>query len=188
MRRSSIPDSHWLQPRQDTPREHVRVLNLVLVRLFIGAMIFGNAVRIAAAQPTLVVRRSVHDSVVLGVPDIARLPRVQVRATEHGKTSTFDGVSLQSVLVAAGVRMDSLRGPALTDVAVVEARDAYRAVFTLAELARDLGGVTVIVADRRDGVPLGAIEGPLRLVVPGDGRASRWVRQLRSIAVRRLEP
>ena len=129
----------------------------------------------------LTVRRTATDSIVLSAASIAALPRVSVRSTEHGKAAAFGGVSLQSVLAAAGIRLDSLRGKALADVVLIEARDGYRVAFTLGELATDLGGRVVVLADQRDGKPLSPTEGPRRLVVPADGRAARWVRQVRSI-------
>jgi hypothetical protein len=43
----------------------------------------------------------------------------------------------------------------------------------------------ILLADRRDGQPLAAAEGPLRLVVPDEKRHARWVRQVRSCTVRR---
>jgi DMSO/TMAO reductase YedYZ molybdopterin-dependent catalytic subunit len=41
----------------------------------------------------------------------------------------------------------------------------------------------VLVASACDGKPLAASEGPLRLVVPGEIRAARSVRQLRALRV-----
>ncbi|GJG89000.1 hypothetical protein tb265_41810 [Gemmatimonadetes bacterium T265] len=151
----------------------------------------------AAAQPaappaalgtTLVVRRAGGDSVVLTAAQLGALPRREVDATEHGRAAHFAGVPLQDVLRAAGVRSDSLRGAALATVLVAEAADGYRVAFALGELAPDLGARAVLVADRRDGAPLGPSEGPLRLIVPGDQRPARWLRQLRALVVRAAAP
>ena len=76
-----------------------------------------------------------------------------------------------------------LRGKNMTLCVVAEARDGYRAVFSLAELDPDFANEAVIVADASDGKELGAEQGPLRLVVPGDKRQGRWVRMLKSIVV-----
>jgi DMSO/TMAO reductase YedYZ molybdopterin-dependent catalytic subunit len=43
----------------------------------------------------------------------------------------------------------------------------------------------VIVADTMDGAPLGANQGPFRLVAPHERRPARWVRMLKSITVAR---
>ena len=66
---------------------------------------------------------------------------------------------------------------------IAEAGDGYRAVFSLAELDADFAAESVLVADTADGKELGADQGPLRLVVPGDKRQGRWVRMLRAIVV-----
>lgn len=155
--------------------------------VLVGALAVPLALR-AQTAPALVVHGAAGDSVVLSAAQLSRLPRVEVQATEHGRTGRFAGVALQAALAAAGVRVDSLRGPALADVAIVEAADGYRVVFSLGELAGDLGGRAVLLADHRDGAPLAGSEGPLRLVVATDGRPTRWVRQVRAVTIRRVAP
>ncbi len=44
----------------------------------------------------------------------------------------------------------------------------------------------VLVADRKDGKPLDAHEGPFRLVVPGDKRPARSARSIVKIEIRAL--
>ena len=45
----------------------------------------------------------------------------------------------------------------------------------------------IMIADRRNGEALAEKEGPLRIVVPGEKRQARWVRQLTGISVKRLQ-
>jgi hypothetical protein len=128
---------------------------------------------------------------VLTATELARLPRVEVRAEEHGRAGRFGGVRLADVLRLAGAPMDSVRGRRATLVVIALAADGYRVAFSLAELASGLGardGAEVLVADTRDGAPLDEAQGPLRLVVPGDGRPTRWIRQLTTLTVRSAEP
>jgi hypothetical protein len=68
-------------------------------------------------------------------------------------------------------------------VVSVGARDGYRVAFALAELDPSLGNRTVVLADRCNGAPLSAEDGPWRLVVPGESRPARWIRQVDSIRV-----
>jgi len=42
----------------------------------------------------------------------------------------------------------------------------------------------IILADRRDGGPLTDKEGPWQVVVPGEKRQARWVRQVVALTVR----
>jgi DMSO/TMAO reductase YedYZ molybdopterin-dependent catalytic subunit len=144
--------------------------------------------RTTAAPAQLEIRRDSAPPVVVTAPELAQLPRTEVRATEHGRSGTFAGVPLAAVLRRAGVAIDSVRGPRTAAVVIITAADGYRAAFSLAELAPDLGGRAVLVADQRDGQPLGAAEGPLRLVVPDDKRPTRWVRQVIRIDVRQVAP
>jgi DMSO/TMAO reductase YedYZ molybdopterin-dependent catalytic subunit len=65
------------------------------------------------------------------------------------------------------------------------ASDGYRAVFSLAELDPELTGSQVI-ADRVDGKPLLADNGPLRIVAPKDLAGARSIRMLEKIEVVRL--
>jgi DMSO/TMAO reductase YedYZ molybdopterin-dependent catalytic subunit len=116
----------------------------------------------------------------LTAAQLSQLPRRTVRATDSGgKESEFEGVPLVELLKTAGVKFGhDLRGPALATYLVVEATDGYRAVFALPELDPECTDRVVLLADRRDGKALDGKEGPLRVVVPGEKRHARWVRQV----------
>jgi len=79
----------------------------------------------------------------------------------------------------AGAPLDkALRGDALSKCLLISAADGYRVVFTLAEFDPAFGNSGALLADRRDGKPLDATEGPYRLAVPREQRAGRWINQL----------
>jgi DMSO/TMAO reductase YedYZ molybdopterin-dependent catalytic subunit len=140
-----------------------------------------------AKDVLLGVRGEVERPLSLTAAEFAKLPRQGVRAKDHtGKESLFEGVSLHDVMKSAGVKFgEELRGPGLALYAVVEASDGYRAVFALPELDPACTDRVILLADRRDGEPLSAQEGPLRVIVPGEKRHSRWVRQVVTIRVGR---
>jgi DMSO/TMAO reductase YedYZ molybdopterin-dependent catalytic subunit len=123
----------------------------------------------------------------LTAPEFARHPRRTLRAKDHeGKDADFEGVPLVELLKSSGVKFgQDLRGPALATYLVVEAADGYRAVFALPELDPAFSDRVILLADRRDGKPLAAKEGPLRVVVPGEKRHARWVRQVTALKVGR---
>jgi DMSO/TMAO reductase YedYZ molybdopterin-dependent catalytic subunit len=103
---------------------------------------------------------------------------------DHGRTTRFRGVPLRTVLARVGAGpVDSLRGPMLRRAVVLRGADGYAAVIALAELDATLGATPVLVVTQQDGAPLAAEVGPFRAVVPGDGRAARWVRQLVRVEV-----
>jgi hypothetical protein len=84
----------------------------------------------------------------------------------------------------AGIRLgEALRGPRLSEASLVEAADGYRVVFALAEADPAFATREIILADKRDGKPLDAREGPFRIVAPGDKRPARWVRQVIALKV-----
>ena len=107
------------------------------------------------------------------------LSRRTVELTAHGKTQSCSGVSLRDVATRWGLpEARAVTGAALGTVIVAEARDGYAVSFTLGELDPMLGDRPVTLVDHCDGQPLSAEDGPFRLVVPGEARAARSVRQL----------
>ncbi|OYU14334.1 MAG: molybdopterin-binding oxidoreductase [Alphaproteobacteria bacterium PA4] len=116
----------------------------------------------------------------------AGLPAASATLTAHGTKQTCTGVWLRDLAARAGAPSgEAVRGPALASVVVAEARDGYRVVFSLGEIDAKLGNAPILVADRCNGQPIGDADGPLRLVVPGDARGARSVRQLQAL---RLAP
>ena len=77
----------------------------------------------------------------LSAEQLQGLPQDTVRASAHnGPEQVFVGPQLRAVLAAAGARLDTLRGRALAQYAVVDARDDYRVVLAVAELSPDFTG------------------------------------------------
>ncbi|MEZ4457998.1 MAG: hypothetical protein R2882_15850 [Gemmatimonadales bacterium] len=131
----------------------------------------------AAGQTVTVIGPA--DSVVVTASQLAALPRETVRARIHEDPErAWTGVQLHHLIKLVHYPIDSLRGRRLADVLVVEAADGYRAIFSLAELAPDLGGRGALLVDRADGAGLPVADGPLRLLVPYETRPTRWVRQV----------
>jgi hypothetical protein len=123
-------------------------------------------------------------TMTLSAAQIAAAPHVSVTANEHDTPAHFDGVPLAALLTMAGIQLgDKLRGPRLAEALLVEAADGYKVVFALAEIDPAFATREIIVADKRDGKPLDAKEGPLRIVVPGDKRPARWIRQITAMKV-----
>jgi Oxidoreductase molybdopterin binding domain len=112
--------------------------------------------------------------------DLLKLPRQAVQARAHdGKDARYEGVAVFEILKKAGLpHGKDLRGKAVALYLVVEAADGYRAVFALPELDPDFSDRVILLADRRDGQALSAKDGPLQIIVPGEKRHSRWVRQV----------
>ena len=121
----------------------------------------------------------------LSAADLAALPHVEVKATEHGTTATYQGVAVSDLTALVGApHGEALRGPALAEVLIVTAQDGYRVALTLAETDPMLRSDHIILADRKDGQPLDAHEGPFRLIVEGDKRPARSARQVVSLELK----
>lgn len=112
------------------------------------------------------------------------LPRDSASLMFHDQPAVlYSGYALSSLLRSAGVRTDSVRGPALATRIVVESSDGYRVVLALADLDPALGNRRVLIADRVNGRPLPVNEAPWRLVVVGDQRPARSARQVLRIRI-----
>lgn len=124
-------------------------------------------------------------AVPLDAATLSTLPRHPVEGSAHGQSLRCEGVELVALLRKSGAMpADPLRGSAqLIRYVRIEARDGYRAVYSLAELDPSLGNARVFVVDRCDGKPLDDKSGPLRLIAAAESRPARWVRQLDSIRV-----
>lgn len=122
----------------------------------------------------------------LSPEELKKMPRKTLRVVNphEKKAGVYEGVSLEELLRRAGVPQGSnMRGAAMASYVVAEASDGYRVVFSLAELDSDFLDSEVIVADTLDGAPLGAKQGPFKIVAPHEKRPARWVRMLKSLTV-----
>lgn len=117
--------------------------------------------------------------------ELAAMPHERMTlAGEHGPGRRYDGVPLTLLLQTVGAPAGKqLHGPALADVVVVTASDGYRVVLALAETDPGVRPEKVLLADRSEGAPLAAGEGPFRLVVEGDLRPARSARMVTGITV-----
>ena len=112
------------------------------------------------------------------------LPRHAVEARIHDTTLQCEGVALVDLLRSSGAIPDGRVGsPHLSRYVLAEGRDGYRVLFSLAELDPGTGNRDVFVVDACGGRPLNDADGPVRLLVPGDVRAARSVRQLHAVTV-----
>jgi hypothetical protein len=154
-----------------------------------GMAVFALAIAsaAAAAAQTVAVSGLSGQKLALSAADIAALPHQPVTLQlEGGRSEACDGVPLSAILAKVGAPQGkALRGPELADVVMVGAADGYRVALALAETDPLMRGDKVFLADRCNGAPMAAPEGPFRLIVLGEGRPARSARQVTSIAVLR---
>jgi DMSO/TMAO reductase YedYZ molybdopterin-dependent catalytic subunit len=152
----------------------------------------GDAVSVnPQAENFLDLRGDVPNPRRIGTIELRKLPRIELHTTDPhdpGKEIVYSGTPLVEVLKAAGLRLDAGESGIRETVRMtvfVEAADGYRAAFSLAELDPELTDRVILLADTKDGQPLTSREGPFRIVVPNEKRPTRWVRQVKTVTVRK---
>jgi molybdate transport system substrate-binding protein len=134
----------------------------------------------APPSPGLLVQRAGQASHVITADRIGELKPVTQTvsfATEHGeRQAEWTGPLLWDVLTASGA-VDGMKPPDQVRLAVrVTGADGYTAVIAMGEIAPQFAGHPVQIADHLNGAPLP--DHALRLVVPGDKRGGRSVRDV----------
>lgn len=121
----------------------------------------------------------------LTAEQLSAMPHVNIQVQRRDGTHTrFEGISLIGILKEAGLAVgEDLRGKGLTRFVQVTGEDGYEVVFSLPELDPGFSEGSVILADVENGKPLDAEDGPYRLVVPGEKRQARWVKNVVRIQV-----
>jgi hypothetical protein len=147
----------------------------VAIGLLLACIPCGGPAWAAETEFVLTVRGTEVRESRLTVNDLRKLKRMSVRAKdEKGIESVWEGAALHDVLKAAGVELAAtLRGKAMANFLLMEARDGYRATFALPELDPGFSDLVFLLADQRDGKPMSEHEGVLRIIVPRE--ASRAV-------------
>ena len=137
---------------------------------------------------TLIVTVDPAKPLTLKPADLTTMPRTSVTVKQpDGRGVTHEGVLVAELLRRAGAPLGkALRGDAMATYVVATATDGYRVVFSLAELDPEFSGSEIMVADRTNGQPLLADQGPVRIVVPNDLAGARSIRMLERIEVVRL--
>jgi hypothetical protein len=145
----------------------------------------GTASVQTGRHPIVMVAGKLKHPQSLSLDALRRLPTEQVHVSfqsEHGTTTAdYTGVRLWAVLAAAGGIDDDNKGAELRHLIKVTGRDGYVVVLSTGEIAPDFGGKPALVAYRRDDQPPG--ESGLRLIMPGDKRGGRDVRDVVAITV-----
>jgi DMSO/TMAO reductase YedYZ molybdopterin-dependent catalytic subunit len=139
----------------------------------------------APPPPTIRIVGLVAHPLVLNANEIGTFKQASVTVADaHGARAVYAGVPVALLLARAGAPLgEELRGPKMKVYVAVKAADGYEAVFALAELDPAFTDRVVLLADRRDGQPLSPREGTFRIIVPGEKRPARWVREVTTLDV-----
>jgi len=138
-----------------------------------------------AAPSEVTIKSKLRSELHLSLAEIEKMPAMDVRVSfqsMHGEeTATYTGPLLWDVLAKAQAYDPARPRSRVGSVVKLIGRDGYTVALALAEIDPEFEGKRVILAYRKDGERLPKQE--LRLIVPGDKRGGRSVRNVATIVV-----
>jgi hypothetical protein len=146
----------------------------------------------APASPStqLTIKTYEGKTLTLSPSELAALPHKTVAVfNAHTKAQEqYAGVPLADLLAKVGVPSgEDVRGKLFLLGIVASGTDGYGVLYSLAEVDPAIHTGEVIVADTLDGQKLSK-DGAFKLVSSEERRPARWVRNLTSISVVKVEP
>jgi DMSO/TMAO reductase YedYZ molybdopterin-dependent catalytic subunit len=138
-----------------------------------------------SANTALRITGKVERTLVMREADLEALPRKRLTVTDDkGARVTYEGVPVAEILQRAGIPSgEQIKGTVLKLYVIVEGSDGYQVVFALPEFDPDFTDRVVILADRRNGQAMPSPIGPFRVIVEGEKRHARWVREVTTLDV-----
>lgn len=147
------------------------------------AMLSGQE-RPTSVPPGSISIRTDGRTLLLSPADLMKVPRHEHRILAEGEqlAAAVSGVLLWDLLRLAGIPSEKASGRQRAVIYLkLTGADGQSAVVALVDVDPTFSKRVVLVADRRDGKPLDAAEGPWRVFIPEDLRHARWIRGLVSI-------
>ncbi len=129
-------------------------------------------------------------SLTLTPEEFAGLPHKSVTVfNAHTKVNeTYSGVPVVDLLSKVGVPLgESVRGKLFMIGIVAGGMDGYSVLYSLGEVDPSIHTGDVMVADMLDGQKI-AKDGAFKMVATEEKRPARWVRNLTTISVIKVEP
>lgn len=115
---------------------------------------------------------------------LAEMPRGQLKVEAEGQATSYSGVPLAALLAKRAKPVEGM--PGLRELAgaviLVRGEDGYQAAVSAAAVAMDPKGERYLLSTSRDGQPRKP-----QLIIPGDPKRARWVRDIESVRLVRLD-
>ena len=144
-----------------------------IIPILISALLAGPALAADSARLTL----PDHPPETVDAGSLAVLPATEIasayRSSKGIETGIYKGVLLWDILAARGLVEDPKS--ALRHVLLVSAGDGHEVAFSVGEIAPDFGARPILLAYELNGAP---IPDGLRMVVPGDIRGARHIKDI----------
>ncbi|HYO89093.1 MAG TPA: molybdopterin-dependent oxidoreductase, partial [Candidatus Limnocylindrales bacterium] len=146
-------------------------------------------VQLSDTAGSFVLGGQVYNPLTFDVPALqaftAHTETVTYLSGEDTVTTTFTGALLWDVLSASHPNVnDDQRGDKLSMFLVVTGADGYQAVISWGEIDPEFAAVPILLAYAENDAPLAEGQGPVRLIVPTDGRGGRYVSVVSNISLR----
>lgn len=109
-----------------------------------------------------------------------------IKAISHSdhKEHVYSGIPLYEIIKEAGaIPGNQLKGKYLAKYVLIKASDGYQAVIALPEIDTAFTDKVIILVDKEDDKALPPNDGPFKIIVPGDKRPARCVRQVVAINI-----
>lgn len=153
--------------------------------LILLLLIAGFGTRAQTKEAVVKITGEVTNPLTIGSADLQQYKQTTVtRKDRDGKDHIYSGVILSEILAKAGVTLGpELRGENLAKYLLVEASDGYQVLFALAELDKGFTDRAIILADKVDGQPLVAADGPFRIIVQDEKKPARCIKQVTAMKV-----
>lgn len=156
-------------------------------KFYLGLIIIliTAAFNVSAQTPSITISGEGITPITLTKTMFADMKQVVVMAKAHDeKVHRYSGVTIADLLTKAGILLgDSAKRKTVNSYIIVTAADNYKAIYALPEIDPLFANRTLILADRADKKPLPAEDGPFQIIVPGEKKHARWIRQVTSIQV-----
>ncbi|RDC62323.1 molybdopterin-dependent oxidoreductase [Adhaeribacter pallidiroseus] len=159
---------------------------LFLITLFIFlAWPLRIPAQTANNEATVKIAGEVKTEVTITSGELDKMKKITVVATDrNNQAQNYTGVLLATLLQKSGVTLgEELKGKNLKKYVLLEARDGYQVVFSLAEIDPVFSEKKIILANRLDGNLLNPDQGPFQIIVEGEKKKARFIRQVTRIAV-----
>jgi hypothetical protein len=148
----------------------------------------------AASKPatpsTSLVLTIAGKATTLTLADLQAMPQ-KTLVVKNGHTQaqeTYTGVAVGDLLARHGFAFENATAKKVYHSYVrAEGMDGYWVLYSASELEDILRETGAIVALTLDGKPLASDEGQFKIVVAGERRPARWVRNLKSLTVVTVE-
>jgi hypothetical protein len=153
----------------------ITALPVALALLFPGAISAAEVATLSAPG---------HADVQLSAESLGQLPAVTATTayrSSHGiQSGIYKGVLLWDILIHQGLVTENHKA-ALRNVVIVTATDGHQVAFSVGEIAPDFGNREILLAYEMNDAP---IPDGLRMVVPGDLRGTRHIKDIKTLEFR----